>query len=157
MLGDAQWHWLEETLKQPAELRLLVSSIQFAAEVHGGECWENLPHEKQRLLGVLRRTKASGVIILSGDRHWCEFSRLEGPCGYPLHDFTSSAMTQKHPRGTPTPNKNRFLPQTYHLPSVGHIDVAWGGGDAQITVKVIDVEGGTQIAHTLKLSELQAV
>ncbi len=156
MLGEAQWRWLEETLQQPAELRLLVSSIQFAAEVHGGECWENLPHEKQRMLDLLHRTKASGVIVLSGDRHWCEFSRLNGPSGYPLYDFTSSAMTQIHPRGTPTPNKNRFLPVTYHLPNVGHMNIAWSGGDAQITVKVIDVGGEARISHTLKLSELQA-
>jgi alkaline phosphatase D len=157
MMGEAQWRWLEETLKQPAELRLIVSSIQFAAELHGGECWANLPHEKERLMEVLRRTKASGVVVLSGDRHWCEFSRLEGPAGYPLYDFTSSAMTQKHPRGTPTPNKYRFLPETYHLPSVGQMEIDWGSDDAQIAVKVIDVDGQARIAHTLRLSELQPV
>jgi alkaline phosphatase D len=106
---------------------------------------------------VLRRTKAAGVVILSGDRHWCEFSRLEGPAGYPLYDFTSSAMTQKHPRGTPTPNKYRFLPETYHLPSVGQMEIDWGSDDAQIAVKVIDVDGQARIAHTLRLSELQPV
>jgi alkaline phosphatase D len=157
MMGEAQWRWLEETLKQPAELRLIVSSIQFAAELHGGECWANLPHEKERLMEVLRRTKASGVVILSGDRHWCEFSRVNGPAGYPLYDFTSSAMTQKHPRGTPTPNKYRFLPETYHLPSVGQMEIDWSSEDAQIAVKVIDVDGQARIAHTIHLSELQAV
>jgi alkaline phosphatase D len=157
MLGEAQWRWLEDTLKQPAELRLIVSSIQFAAELHGGECWANLPHERKRLMDVLRRTKASGVVILSGDRHWCEFSRLDGPAGYPLYDFTSSAMTQKHPRGTPTPNKYRFLPETYHLPSVGQMEIEWSTGDAHIAIKVIDVDGQARIAHTLRLSELQPV
>lgn len=155
MLGEAQWRWLEDTLKQPAELRLLVSSIQFAAEVHGGECWANLPHEQQRMMDVLRRTQASGVLILSGDRHWCEFSRLDGPTGYPIYDFTSSSMTQKHPRGTPTPNRSRFLPKTYHVPNVGHIGIAWEGNDAAVTVKIVDVEGRTQIEHALRLSELQ--
>ena len=91
-------------LRQPAEIRLIVSSIQFAPEVHGGECWANMPHEQQRMMDVLKRTRAAGVIFLSGDRHWCEFSRMDGPTGYPLWDFTSSSMTQKHPRGTPTPN-----------------------------------------------------
>lgn len=156
MLGEAQWQWLENTLKEPAELRLIVSSVQFAAEVHGGECWANMPHEQQRLMEVLKRTKASGVIILSGDRHWCEFSRLDGPTGYPIYDYTSSSMTQKHPRGTPTPNKNRLLPKTYHLPNVGHLNIEWSNGDATITTQVIDVEGTTQIKHTVKLSALQA-
>jgi len=156
MLGEAQWRWLEETLKQPAELRLIVSSVQLAAEMHGGECWANMPHERQRMMDVLKRTGASGVIILSGDRHWCEFSRLDGPSGYPLYDFTSSSMTQKHPRGTPTPNRHRFLPETWHVPNVGHLEIAWEGRDAGITAKIIDETGQPRIGHALRLSELQA-
>ena len=34
MLGPEQWKWLEDQLKQPAELRLLVSSIQVVADEH---------------------------------------------------------------------------------------------------------------------------
>ena len=41
LLGSAQWYWLEEQLRAPAELRLVASSIQFAAEFHGGEAWAN--------------------------------------------------------------------------------------------------------------------
>ncbi|MDZ4406021.1 alkaline phosphatase D family protein [Prosthecobacter sp.] len=155
MLGAAQWQWLEQMLKQPAELRLIVSSIQFAPELHGGECWANLPHEQQRMLDILKRTKAAGVVFLSGDRHWCEFSKIDGPTGYPLYDFTSSSMTQKHPRGSPTPNKNRFIPKTYHLPNVGHLRIDWGAADTTLTSKIIDVDGQTRIEHSLKLSDLQ--
>ncbi len=155
MLGTTQWQWLENTLQQPAELRLIISSVQFAAELHGGECWANMPHEQQRMLDTLKRSKATGVLFLSGDRHWCEFSKISSPSGYPLHDFTSSSMTQKHPRGAPTPNKNRALAKTYHLPSVGHMQIEWSNGDAKLTVQVIDVDGQTQIEHSLKLSELQ--
>ena len=154
MLGEAQWAWLERTLHEPADLRLIVSSIQFAPEVHGGECWANLPHEQQRLLNLIKRTRAAGVIILSGDRHWCEFSKIDVPLGYPLYDFTSSSMTQKHPRGTPTPNKNRCVPKTYHLPNVGHLHVDWATG--LITVKIIAEDGSSQIEHSVPLSELSA-
>jgi len=41
MLGEAQWAWLEEELKKPADLRLLVSSIQIVPDAHGWEAWEN--------------------------------------------------------------------------------------------------------------------
>jgi alkaline phosphatase D len=34
MLGDAQWKWLEEQLKVPAKVRILVSSIQVVAQDH---------------------------------------------------------------------------------------------------------------------------
>lgn len=155
ILGAAQWRWLEQVLQEPAELRLIVSSIQFAPEAHGGECWANFPHEQQRMQDVLKRTQAAGVVFLSGDRHWCEFSRVDGSTGYPLYDFTSSSMTQKHPRGTPTPNRHRFLPKTYHLPNVGHLRIEWRENDADITTRIIDVDGQTQIECRLKLSELR--
>ncbi|HYF36565.1 MAG TPA: alkaline phosphatase D family protein, partial [Prosthecobacter sp.] len=54
MLGAEQWRWLEGVLQQPAELRLLVSSIQFAAEACGSESWANFPYEQRRLVELIR-------------------------------------------------------------------------------------------------------
>lgn len=116
ILGAAQWAWLAQVLREPAELRIVVSSVQFAPEAHGGECWANFPHEQRRLLSLLRGHQA---VVLSGDRHWCEFSQNG------VFDFTSSSMTQKHPRGTPTSNKHRVVPKTYHLPNVGLLNIDW--------------------------------
>lgn len=155
LLGAAQWQWLEDVLKQPAELRLIVSSIQLAPAVHGGECWANLPQEQHRMLDLIKHTQATGVVILSGDRHWCEFSKLDAPNGYPLFDFTSSSMTQKHPRGTPTSNPQRFMPKTYHLPNVGHMQINWSAADPVIITRIVDVDGQPQLEHQLKLSELR--
>jgi alkaline phosphatase D len=155
MLGAAQWRWLEAELKVPAELRVIVSSIQFISEFSGAEAWANLPHEKQRMLDLLRATNASGVIFLSGDRHWCELSRMEGP-GYPLCDLTASALTEKHPRGTPSENRYRAIPTTYHDVNCGHLHINWAAADPTLTLKIIDVAGTARIEHTLRLSELRA-
>lgn len=143
ILGAAQWRWLEKTLQAPAELRIIVSSVQFAPEAHGGECWANFPHEQKRLLSLLNGQKA---LVLSGDRHWCEFSKNG------VFDFTSSSMTQKHPRGTPTPNKNRRVPKTYHLPNVGHLMINWAS--ETITPKVIGEDGGAKIESAVPFREL---
>lgn len=155
LLGETQWRWLREQLTQPAELRLIVSSIQFVSEFSGAEAWANLPHEKQRFLDLLRETRAAGVLFLSGDRHWCELSRMDGPTGYPLFDLTASALTEKHPRGTPSENKYRALPKTYHDVNVGHLHIDWAAADPRITWRIVDVTGGTQIEHQLRLGELQ--
>lgn len=155
LLGADQWQWLEAQLRMPAEIRLIASSIQFAPEAHGGESWANLPHEQQRFIDLVQSTRANGVIILSGDRHWCEFSKIDVPQGYPLHDFTASAMTQKHPRGTPTTNKNRFLSKTYHEANVGVLHIDWNGPDRQLSFRIVDVAGATQLEHRLRLGDLQ--
>jgi hypothetical protein len=155
MLGDAQWQWLEQQLRQPAELRLIVSSIQFVSEFSGAEAWANLPHEKQRMLDLLGKTKAAGVLFVSGDRHWSELSRMPGPSGYPLYDLTASALTEKHPRGTPSVNKYRAIPTTYHDVNVGHLRINWSDTDPLIRWKIIDVSGQPRLEHELRLSELQ--
>lgn len=156
MLGESQWKWLETELMKPAELRLIGSSIQLLPSAHGGESWANLPRERQRFFDLLAKTQAMGVLILSGDRHWCEFSRLDGPLGYPLYDLTASSMTQIHPRGTPTPNSNR-LPgsPTYHLPNVGRLEIDWDTPDPLIRMEILDVEGKVRIGHHVRLSELK--
>src|SRR5918994_3080914 len=68
MLGETQWAWLADELRKPAELRLLVSSIQVLAEKHGFERWGNLPLERQRLLDLIAKTGAGGVTLRSGHR-----------------------------------------------------------------------------------------
>lgn len=143
MLGEDQWRWLEATLRQPADWRLIVSSIQFAPEVHGGECWANLPHEQQRMLTLL---KGQRVAFVSGDRHWSEFSHRG------VFDFTSSSMTQKHPRGTPTDNRFRTVPKTYHLPNVGHLQIDWD--TATITAQIIREDGGVELEQRLSFADL---
>jgi len=69
MLGEEQWQWLENELKRPADIRILMSSIQILAEGHGWERWGNLPHERNRLLEMLRLRLPSDLLLVSGDRH----------------------------------------------------------------------------------------
>ncbi len=95
MLGETQWNWLKNELStSKADFNLIMSSVQFLSNQHGFECWGNFPHEVDRLKRMVVDSKAKGVIILSGDRHISEFSKikLEG-LSYPLIDFTSSGLT----------------------------------------------------------------
>jgi hypothetical protein len=72
--------------------------------------WGNFPSERQRLFRLIRDTRANGVVLLSGDRHLAEMSRLpvDHPdgVGYPLFDVTSSSLNA--PSGNFTRSKVRF-------------------------------------------------
>ena len=144
MLGEAQWAWLEEQLRVPAEVRVIASSIQFLSEFSGAEAWANLPREKQRMLDLLQKTRANGVVFISGDRHWAELSRLDRPGEYPLYDMTASALTEPHNRGTPTPNRLRDGP-TYHDVNVGLLTIDWSGVKPSALLQDIDVNGVVRI------------
>lgn len=110
VLGETQWAWLEEELRNSkADFNLLVSSIQFLSNEHGFETWGNFPHEVDKLNGLIKDSGANGVIILSGDRHISEFSKIMIPgLSYPLIDFTSSGLTHVYSSYSGEPNPYRI-------------------------------------------------
>lgn len=92
LLGDAQWRWLSDQLEQPAALRLVVSSIQVIPDQHCYEKWGNFPHERQRLIDLIRDADAKHTIIISGDRHLGEISKLPNDNTFPLYEITASGL-----------------------------------------------------------------
>lgn len=154
MLGEQQWKWLEEQLKLPAELRIIASSIQFVAEAAGQETWSNLPAERKRLIEVIAKTGAGGVVFVSGDRHWSELSMVRDGAPYPLYDLTSSSLNTIHGRGTPTVNRHRALQKTYHRQNFGMIEIDWTKPDPEIHLRIKDLENSLQIGRSVPLSEL---
>ena len=146
VLGDEQWRWLAAELQKPAELRLVVSSIQVIADEHPFESWSRFPAERARLLALLGRT--AGVVVLSGDRHRAELSRHDGE-GYPLFDFTSSSLNL--PIHGEDPNKYRVGP-VVDPANFGRIDVDWSRGRVRLALVL---EGGaTALEHELALADL---
>jgi alkaline phosphatase D len=165
ILGAAQWHWLEEQLKVPAELRVIGSSIQLIANEHGSEIWDNFPHERARLFKLLRETKASGVIVLSGDRHLAEISRIQPSdpqgIGYPLFDITSSSLNA--PSGNMTKAGVRFANQInshriglqYFDTNFGAILIDWDQPDPIVRLQVRDEMGDVVLQQRVSLSQLR--
>jgi alkaline phosphatase D len=95
VLGEEQWSWLENQLSDDAvSLYIIASGIQMIPEDHDYEKWANFPKERQRLLDLIQEKQPKGVVLLSGDRHIGEISRidLEG-LDYPLVEITSSGLT----------------------------------------------------------------
>ena len=98
MLGASQWEWLEKELTDSkAQFNVIMSSIQFLSYEHGFESWGTMPQEVKKMEDVLVRSKAKGIIFLSGDRHIAEISGkdVEG-LDFPLIDMTSSGMTHSY-------------------------------------------------------------
>jgi alkaline phosphatase D len=155
MLGEAQWKWLEQQLRQPAQLRLLVSSIQVVAEDHGHEKWMNLPLERDRLFKLIRDTKAGGVVVLSGDRHLAELSLMDAGIGYPLHDLTSSGLNQGFPRWRKLEvNRHRVATMNYGN-NFGLVSIDWDKSDPVLSLQIRDEEGDVRIQQKVPFSVLQ--
>ncbi|MFT5525525.1 MAG: alkaline phosphatase D [Pirellulaceae bacterium] len=144
VLGETQWKWFEEQLKQDAEVRIVVSSIQAVATENGWETWNNFPRERKRLFQLIARTKAIGVILVSGDRHLGEMSRIspdESGIAYPVIDFTSSSLNQpSNPKNKTEPNRYR-VGENYLPVNFGTIEINWEGQTPRVKLSLRDIDG----------------
>mgnify|MGYP001813981126 CR=1 FL=1 len=77
MLSEAQWKWLEYELRKPADIRIIGTSLPYLMFFSGWETWANFPWEWVRMNDLITKTRAGGVVFISGDTHWSEFSRLD--------------------------------------------------------------------------------
>lgn len=127
ILGEAQWAWLEKELQNStAQIHLIANGIQVIPEEHRFEKWANFPNERQRLFDLIKKSQAKGVILLSGDRHIGEVSKLdiEG-MDYPLYEFTSSGLTHAYTRFTGEKNRHRVGEVASEL-NFGVLQIDWG-------------------------------
>lgn len=148
-LGEKQWAWLEETLLQPADLRIIVSSIQFSHEYNGWESWTNLPKQQEKMLDLIRKTRAENLFFISGDVHWGELSKYKVDGNYPIYDLTSSGLTEKWP--TIEPNQYR-IGEGVRDPNFGIIE--WDGGN-EIVFKIFNNKNELRLQQTIDLQELK--
>ena len=143
VLGEQQWDWLERQLKQPADVRIIGSSIQVLSGEHRFEKWNNFPRERQRLLDLIDRTTGrEPVVLLSGDRHTAEISKLDRPGKLPVYDVTSSSLNTVGSSPLDEPNQyrvgERFRPENFGL-----IEIDWSGKSPKLSLQLRDVDGKT--------------
>ncbi|MDX2002249.1 MAG: alkaline phosphatase D family protein [Chitinophagales bacterium] len=151
MLGKEQWEWLEKTLKEPADIRIICTSTQFLVDFNGWEAWANMPHERKRMIDLIKKTKANGVFFISGDLHYAELSRMMFNTQYPLYDLTSSGMTHGHSCA----GENEYrIHGAYMQPNFGLIDIDWKGKDTKITLRILNEKADTKITHVIPLQEI---
>jgi alkaline phosphatase D len=154
LLGEEQWRWLEAELRKPAELRLIASSIQILARNHGWERWRNFPHEEARLVELVRETGASGVVLLSGDRHrGAVYRRIDG-VPYPLHELTSSSLNASF-RARRTESDAQRLGPMFEEDNFGLVSVDWNNGVVHLDLHAVS-DGRRVRGLSVDLAELTA-
>ncbi len=152
LLGAAQWKWLEKQLQQPADVRIIASSIQVVSHEKGMECWGNFPHERKRLIELISKTKANGVVCISGDVHFSELS-VEKSGAYPLYDLTSSGLTNSSKSWSQRVNNLR-IGNSYAQNNFGLISIDWKNKSLKLETK--STTGETVIKKDIPFNELTA-
>lgn len=153
ILGDAQWTWLEKQLREPAEVRLICSSTQIIPDQKGMDEWGCFPHERQRVFDLIRSTEANGVILLSGNVHFAEISKVETKA-YPLLDFTSSGLTHINEAYAKAGNEYRVAGPFAKL-NFGLVRIDWSSTPVQVTLEAVGQDGKIGFSHSVSLDDLQ--
>jgi alkaline phosphatase D len=136
ILGEAQWKWLENELSNSnANLTLLCSSVQVLSDEHIYDKWGNFPAARKRLLTLIVKTKPKNLMILSGDRHMAEISKMDiQGLSYPLYDFTSSGLT--HIRSGLTETNKFRVGDMIVKRNFGLLKLRWEGEHPVVTMQV---------------------
>jgi len=151
VLGDAQWEWLRDRLEEPADLRVIGSSIQFGHQHNGWESWTNFPLELIKFVDLINETKANGVVFISGDVHGGELSVLKTPDCYPLHDLTASGLNRDWNNLEPNQNRHGEACMDFHF---GMLDIDWSG-DPSVQLRIHEMTGRARVRKTVRLSGLR--
>lgn len=152
MLGEAQWTWLEAQLRQPADLRILGSSLQVLADFAGWEGWINYARDHQRLLETIRDARADRLVCISGDTHYGEISRLDVNTPYPIWDITSSGLTEVWPV---TPPNALRQGEVWRERNFGLIDIDWSTPAPKLRVEVRDETGVARLGVSIDTATLR--
>lgn len=152
MLGEEQWQWLEAELKKPAAIKIIGSSLQLLPEFTGWESWANFPEDRKRLLSFIKENKISGILMISGDTHWGEISRVNDRGMYPLWEVTSSGLSEKWK--DVSPNKHRIGKFTNNV-NYGFIEIDWERQDPLILFGLKQEDGAIINQHQVTLSKLK--
>ncbi|MBU2492712.1 MAG: alkaline phosphatase family protein [Bacteroidetes bacterium] len=94
LLGEKQIEWLIDALvKSEAPFKFIVLGTAALTSVANKESYETYKIEKDKLLKAIKEEKITGVIFITGDRHYTELTKMPRENDYPLYDFTISPLT----------------------------------------------------------------
>uniref|UniRef100_K3WK28 PhoD-like phosphatase metallophosphatase domain-containing protein n=1 Tax=Globisporangium ultimum (strain ATCC 200006 / CBS 805.95 / DAOM BR144) TaxID=431595 RepID=K3WK28_GLOUD len=171
-LGAAQWAWLERELATSlAAFNVLVSGVQILPtdRFYGGEHWHRFERQRMRLLGMILKSNAKGVILLSGDVHFAEINQVQcDDYKNLITEVTSSGMTHSVEAsrassllgslpGLVFRIANALLPlefrphrhDYYGGLNFGELEFDWEAHPVPTAMaRIVDAQGNTQLTYT---------
>jgi len=154
MFGEKQLAWLREGLSaSKAAFKVIAGGNQFLSEGHPHEGWGvQYKAERDAFLDWLWDRKITGVIFLSGDRHFAELTRLSDPKkrGGDVWDLTSSPLANSvYEDGMKEKNPGRVEAYIGGV-NVGQLDFDTTAKPPKVTLRVLDRNGAPVIQQEVR-------
>jgi alkaline phosphatase D len=134
VLGEAQWQWLKDELRKPADIRFIVSSIPLIPARQDGESWNNYPVERQRLFDMIKELKPRNLAVLSGGARQGSIAQTGLKGWGKLYDITTGPLND--PTDRPAEADERFEGPTTTKENFGMIQIDWSA--RLLVLKLLD-------------------
>lgn len=157
--GRKQLDWLKNSLiSSDASFKFIVTGGQMLNKMADKECFVHYPSEWNELIDFIVENKISGVIFISGDRHFSEMQVMKRNDFYPLFDFTCSAVTSGVHDISKTPemrNPTRIAGSLLLENNFGKINVSGAKGDRKVQFETFDINGTSRWKFVISEKDLQ--
>ena len=142
ILGEAQWQWLSQELSDTSiALNIIGCGIQFIPKDHRFEKWANFPKARKRLFNLLEEKQPKGAILLSGDRHIAEISKIKlEALPYDLYDITTSGLTHSWEDIGEEYNELRVDDKMTGEKNFGIMQIDWNSQPLKVKVEIRGLE-----------------
>lgn len=156
ILGEQQFEWLIDALvKSQATFKLIVIGGQVLNPVAHYENYTIFAAERERLLRTIEMEGVTGIVFLSGDRHFTELSMLRRDGSYPLYELTVSPLTAGPSKGVDEPNYLRVDGTFVGERNFAIIEVSGPRSARTMMISVYNKDGKKLWTHELKSVELR--
>jgi len=155
MIGEPQMQWLKKKLlESTANFKFIAIGAQILTDdcmgVHMGKCVA----ERKILLDFITEKNITGVVFISGDRHFAEVALWRREGKYTLQEITTSPLTSFiDERGSI--NKYRKEGTFVLDTNFARFNLRGKGDERECFIELFDRYGKYWWTHTIKLSELR--
>jgi PhoD-like phosphatase len=158
MLGEVQREALLDFLEQSsAAFKVIVSSVPFALGEVSADTWSSYQTERELILAEIEQRGISGVLFLSGDRHWSGAFRFISSGGYAYYDFLPSPAGAQFRTGTAPPvnaNPNNTVIYTAdNFQVFGDFQIDLAGDTPTLRAAFVDENGNDRCVITIGNNE----
>ena len=160
MWGKEQMEWLKDQLiTSRATFKIIVNGNQFLDKLNKYEGLTFFPSEYQEFTSFIKNSGISGVVLLSGDRHYTQLQKHTQITTYPIYEFTCSPLTSgvtnlkpDHPEFN---NPDRVKGTLTMEQNFGLIKVSGSKSDRNLTIETKDKNGELKWSHVINEKELK--
>jgi alkaline phosphatase D len=156
--GKQQLNWLKNALiSSNSVFKFIVNGGQVLNTIADKECLRSYEAEFNELMNFIVINKISGVIFLTGDRHFSEMHKISTSGFYDLFDFTCSPIASgvyAVDKSKEFVNPTRVEGSLFIGNNFSRIGISGPKNERKVTFEILDAQGAKRWEYSINQAQL---